>query len=127
MKSDKDVYVGLTAGHVLPDGDRTLIVKSQDDELEAYLKVAERSLRIQDRPRGRVEDRDQVGFQDDVIILEINDQDKYKFNTFLYCVNCHYYLPKNVSSEEASDPMVYTRSKFLSLAIKKGGSFKVHK
>ena len=121
MKSDGDVYVCLTAGHVPPDGDRVLTVKSEDEELEACLHVAERSLRMHGRPRGRVEDGDQAGFQDDVILLEIDDQDKDKFNAVLYCLNCHYYWPDNVSIEEASDPMAHPRAPFLWDAIMSGG------
>ncbi|MCJ1342685.1 hypothetical protein MMC31_000873 [Peltigera leucophlebia] len=97
----------------------TLIVKSDDGELEACLQVAERSLRMQGRPRGRVEDRDQVGFQDDDLLLEINDQDKDKFNVAIYCVNCHYYNPENITIKEASDPMAYPRAVYLVQAIRK--------
>lgn len=30
MKSESNVYFGLTAGHVLPDGDRELVMKTED-------------------------------------------------------------------------------------------------
>lgn len=84
MKSDNNVNLGLTARHVLPEGDRALIVDSEEGKLEACLHVAERSLRIQGGPRARVEDGDHVGFQDDVILLGINGQNKDKFNTVSY-------------------------------------------
>lgn len=102
-------------------------MKSGDEELEACLHVAERSLRMHGRPRERVEDGDQAGFQDDVILLEIDDQDKDKFNAVLYCVNCHYYWPDNVSIEEASNPMAHPRAPFLWDAIMSGGPIKVYK
>ncbi|MCJ1344555.1 hypothetical protein MMC31_002758, partial [Peltigera leucophlebia] len=63
MKSDNNVYVGLTTGHVLPDGDRALIVKSDNGELEG--------------------------------------------------------MPKNVTIEEASDPMARPRAFYLNKATKK--------
>lgn len=81
MKSDNNV---LTARHVLPEGDRALIVDNEEGKLEACLHAAERSLRIQGRPRARVEDGDQVGFQDGVILLGINGQNKDKSNTVSY-------------------------------------------
>ncbi len=127
MKSKSNVYFGLTAGHVLLDGDRELVVKTEDEELKAILKVAERYLRSQGRPIGRLEDRDQVGFQDEIILLEIGVQDIDKFNTVLYCVNCHCYMPDNVNEEEAADPMAYLRGYYLAHAIRKEGPIKVYK
>ena len=94
IESDDGKYFVLTAGHVLPDGDRTLVVKSDDGELAANLEVVERSLRIQGRPKGRVKDGSEIGFEDEVVsVLKINDQDSHKFNEFLYCLNCHHFGP----------------------------------
>lgn len=76
--------------------------------MEANLKVAGRYIRAQGRPIGRLEAGDEVGFQDEVILLEIGVQDIGKFNTLSYCVNCHYYKPGNVSKEEASSLPLYT-------------------
>lgn len=59
-------------------------MESEEGKLEACLHAAERSLRIQGRPRARVEDGDQLGFQDGVILLGINCQNKDKFNTVPY-------------------------------------------
>lgn len=108
MVSD-DKYFGFTAGHVLPDGDRTLVVKTDDEELATSLEVAERSLRIQGRPRGRVEDGSEIGFEDEVVLLKINDQDSHKLNEFLYCLNCHHFGP-DASKEHAADHLAYLRS-----------------
>lgn len=127
MKSDSNVYFGLTAGHVLLDGDRELVVKIEDGELEAILKVAGRYVRAQGRPIWRIEDGEKVGFEDEVILLEIGVEDIQKFNTLLYCVNCHYYKHRNVSKEEASDPMAYSRVGSLARAIRAEGSIKVYK
>lgn len=127
MKSESNVYFGLTAGHVLLDGDRELVVKTEDGELEAILKVAGRYVRGQGRPVGRLEDGDKVGYEDEIILLEIGVQDIHKFNTLLYCVNCHYYMPGNVSKEEASDPMAFPRGTFLQRAMRAEGPIKVYK
>lgn len=51
--------------------------------------------------------------------LQVAERDKDKFNVVLYCVNCHYYRPKNVTIEEASDPMARPRAFYLNKAIKK--------
>lgn len=127
MKSESNVYFGLTAGHVLLDGDSELVVKTEDGELEAILKVTERYVRAQKRPIGRLEDGDRVGYEDEVILLEIGVQDIHKFNTLLYCVNCHYYMPGNVSKEEASDPTAFPRASLLKRAINAEGPIKVYK
>lgn len=109
MVSDDGKYFGLTAGHVLPDGDRKLVVKTDDDELATSLEVAEMSLRIQGRPRGRMEDGSELGFEDEVVLLKINDQNSHKFKEFLYCPNCHHF-GLEASKERAADPLAYLRS-----------------
>ena len=107
--SDDGKYFGLTAGHVLPDGNRTLVVKTDDDELATSLEVAEMSLRIQGRPRGRVEEGSELGFKDVVVLLKINDQESHRFKELLYCLNCHHFGPE-ASKECAADSLAYLRS-----------------
>ncbi len=127
MKSECNVYFGLTEGHVLLDGDRELVGKTEDGELEAILKVTGRYVRVQGRPIGRLADGERVGYEDEVILLEIGVQDIHKFNTLLYCVNCHYYMPGNVSKEEASDPTACPRARLLERIIRAEGPIKLYK
>lgn len=42
MKSKNNVYFGLTVGHILLDSNKELIVKIEDRELKAVLKVVGR-------------------------------------------------------------------------------------
>lgn len=58
---ESNVYFGLTAGHVLPDGDRELVVKTGDGELEANLKVAGRYIWAQGRPIAFTEEDEKSG------------------------------------------------------------------
>lgn len=39
MESDDGTYIGLISGHVFPDGDRALVVKTDDGELMKSLGV----------------------------------------------------------------------------------------
>ena len=59
-------------------------MKTEDGELEANLQVARRYLRAQGRPIGRLEGGDQLGFQDEVILLEIGVQYKIKINSIWF-------------------------------------------
>lgn len=53
MTSADGAYFGLTAGHVMPDGDSALAVKTNDGDLVAGLELVERLLRAQGRPQGK--------------------------------------------------------------------------
>lgn len=52
----KDTYVAITAGHIINDFDRVMIVKGLSGERVIELDVAEKSVRIGGRPRGRIEE-----------------------------------------------------------------------
>lgn len=45
MKSESNVYFGLTTGYVPLDGNREFVVKTEDGELEVILEVMGRYVR----------------------------------------------------------------------------------
>lgn len=100
-------YVALTAGHILADGDRTMVLRRNIDESVVDLKIAKYSMRYSGRPLGRLNER--IGFQDDCAFLTINQQDLTKFEHYIPCVDPHFYTPQTVGETDAGDPISQSR------------------
>ena len=54
--TSNNTYVALTAGHILADGGRTMIVRPGKGEAAAGLTIAIKSVRYSARPLGRLDE-----------------------------------------------------------------------
>lgn len=110
-------YVALTAGHILADGDRTMVLRRNIDESVVDLKTAKYSMRYSGRPLGRLNER--IGFQDDCAFLTINQQDVTKFEHYIPCVDPvsqsrRFHIEKQVGTEGL---VVYKQGSSIDLTI----------
>ena len=86
-------YVGLTAGHVIPDGDTHMFIKNPKDQSMIDLKIATYSVRDEGRPLGRA--KDSPNFQDDCGFLIIDEDKLPHFDHSIPCVDPHFYSSSN--------------------------------
>ena len=73
QQSQRLTYVGLTAWHVIPDGDKHMFVQNPIDQSVVDLNVSRLSVRYQGRPLGR--GQVSPSFRDDCAFLIINQND----------------------------------------------------
>ncbi|MCJ1462158.1 hypothetical protein MMC07_000758 [Pseudocyphellaria aurata] len=111
MTDQKGTYVALTAGHIMNDWDRTMVVKKPYNGSDIKLDVANCSVRVHGRPRERREKS--AGFQDDCAFLKIDKSDLAEFDHLLPCSNAHYFEFLNTSDENLSDPVSTSRKESL--------------
>lgn len=117
----KDTHVALTAGHILTDEDRKMVVREYtDDESPIFtqrvndepgveLKIATYSVRKSGRPLGRL--KEDPGFQDDCAFLRIDRDDVAKFEPSILCVDPHLFARRSMINGEmnAGDPLSRSR------------------
>lgn len=102
-----DTYVALTAGHIMNDLERIMVVKRSPDDSEIELKIAKNSVRVNGRPLGR---RDEpVDFRDECAFLKISSRDLQHFNHPIPCLNTHVYEFLPASIEDPADPVTTSR------------------
>jgi len=88
-KSNAEVI--LTAGHIIPDGDDEVLVKSRKNDSFLVLTVPPAFRRTRSRPRCR---RNLLpSFQDDVGVLLIGSNDLGCFSRYTKNLNVHYFDP----------------------------------
>jgi hypothetical protein len=107
QRSQGLTYVGLTAGHVIPDGDKHMFVQNPKDRSMIDLKVARLSVRYQGRPLGRIQVS--PNFQDDCGFLIIDQKDLPHFDHSIPCIDLHFYNSSKSSSDNALDPVATSR------------------
>jgi hypothetical protein len=104
MRSD-ETYLALTAGHILEDIERELIVKGHGGEIA--LQVAQKSVRVNGRPIGRMDES--VHFRDDCAFLKIPPSKLSSFHHRIPCVNPHHYDVDKPAVEKPGDPLYLSR------------------
>lgn len=107
IMQSRDTYVALTAGHILENGDRTMIMRSRDGRPAAVLAVTNYSLRFNNRPIGRKDEP--IGFQDECAFLKISPQETIKFNYIIPSLNPHHFNSKPPRANEIGDLLSVSR------------------
>jgi hypothetical protein len=104
-----DVYVVITAGHIISDGDHSLLVKNRTLDSFIVLKVAPKFRRFGSRPLSRLNEA--PSFQDDVGILFVENNSVKFFSRFIANLNVHYLASDGVDLpvSEMADPVSRSR------------------
>lgn len=106
-----NTYVALTAGHIMNDLERIMIVKGSSDESVIELEIAKQSVRVNGRPIGRR--HEPADFRDDCAFLKINPRDIGRFDHRIPCLNAHFFEFLEASKERPGDPLSTPRRKSL--------------
>jgi hypothetical protein len=115
QQSQRLTYVGLTAGHVIPDGDNHILVQNPKDKSMIDLKVARYSVRYDGRPLGRK--LDSPSFRDDCAFLIVDQKDLPHFDHSIPCIDLHFYNSEKTSSDNALDPLSASRREDLKVRL----------
>jgi hypothetical protein len=104
-----DAYVIPTAGHVIPNGDDSLLVENRQLGSFTSLKVAAKFRRFDSRPLFRLNEA--PSFLDDIGILFVDNNDLKYFSRRIANLNVHYFDPegRTSSASEMADPVSMPR------------------
>jgi hypothetical protein len=111
--------VVITAGHIIPDGDDTVLVKNRKHNSFISLKVASKFRRFNSRPLRRQEIL--PSFQDDIGILFVGSDDVEYFSRYTANLNVHYLNHEHaheISIEDMADPTFPARREALERQLK---------